>query len=310
MPDNQKCPILVCGATGRQGGAVARALMSKGWPVRALTRHPESAQARRLQHEGAGLVRGDLGDPASLIRAMSGAYGVFGVTEFWEHGLHIEIQHGKNLIAAAEQANIKHLVFSSVGGTDRTAGLNISHFDSKRAIEETLRQSTIPWTILRPVTFLENFISHRFRNNIVTRGVLPFGITAEKPFQMIAMQDLAHFVALAFQQAEAWQYRGTELASDQFTLTEFAAALSEALQRPVTYRYLPSLLQRLIAGYAELTDNCGCYKIGKSLVTQFRWNNADPHGGWQADLSMLRALHPDLLTLRDWIATVDWRRNL
>src|SRR5262245_61924354 len=100
--------ILVAGATGRQGGATLRALVERGYPVRALTRHPESDKAQKLAAmKGVTVVKGDLGDPASLKAAVVGVYGVFCVTDFWEHGHDKEIAHGKNLANAAHAAGVK-----------------------------------------------------------------------------------------------------------------------------------------------------------------------------------------------------------
>ena len=114
--------VLVCGATGRQGGAVARRLLGEGWRVRALTRHPEGAAARGLRESRADVVGGDLDDAGSLRRALDGVEGVFGVTEFWEHGFRAEVRQGKKLVDAARSVGVRHFVFSSVGGTNRSSG--------------------------------------------------------------------------------------------------------------------------------------------------------------------------------------------
>ena len=166
--------VLVCGSTGRQGGAVSRRLLRDGWEVHALTRRPDAAPARALARAGARVVTGDLDDPGSLRRALDGVGTVFGVTEFWEHGLAAELRQGRGLIDAARQAGVERFVFSSVGATERTEGLGISHFDAKRAIEAHLRASGLDWTIVRPVTFFENFVSPRYRRAICERGVVQF----------------------------------------------------------------------------------------------------------------------------------------
>jgi nucleoside-diphosphate-sugar epimerase len=96
-----------------------RALLERGYRVRALTRNPQSERAQKLAAEGVEVVKGDLGDPASLRPAVAGVDGVLSVTDFWEHGHDKEIAHGKNLADAAQAAGVKHFVFSSVGGADR-----------------------------------------------------------------------------------------------------------------------------------------------------------------------------------------------
>src|SRR5262249_61196748 len=102
VPPRATRTILVSGATGRQGGAVVRALLALGYPVRGLTRNLDSEKARALAALGVTLVKGDLDDPASLRAAVEGAYGVFSVTDFWEHGREGEIPRGSDLSVLAD----------------------------------------------------------------------------------------------------------------------------------------------------------------------------------------------------------------
>ena len=121
--------ILVIGATGQQGGAVAKHLLDRRqFAVRALTRNPESEAAQRLRRRGAEVVQGDLDDRASLRAAMKGAYGVFGVTNDWEQG--------RNLINAVAGAEIEHFVFSS------------RSLDAKDELEQYARSLDIPSTFI------------------------------------------------------------------------------------------------------------------------------------------------------------------
>ena len=108
--------VLVTGATGRQGGAVVRHMLAKGWKLRALTRHCDSCAAKKLADQGVELKQGDLEDPTALERAARGAYGVFSVQDFWAVGARREVQQGKNLAEAAKKARVEHFVYSSVGG--------------------------------------------------------------------------------------------------------------------------------------------------------------------------------------------------
>ena len=96
--------ILVTGATGQQGGAVARALLAGGHKVRALTRKPDGEAARALAGKGAEVVRGDLDDVASLEKALAGAWGVFAVQNTWEAGVEGEEQQGKRRSSARQGA--------------------------------------------------------------------------------------------------------------------------------------------------------------------------------------------------------------
>ncbi|MGZ9235072.1 MAG: NmrA/HSCARG family protein, partial [Anaerolineales bacterium] len=149
--------IAVTGATGQQGGAVARRLLADGWKVRALTRDENKPAAQELDSLGAELAAGDMDNRAELEAAFQGAYGVFSVQNFWlpNVGFEGEIRQGKNVAEAARAAGVQHLVYSSVGAAHR--GMGQKHFESKWIIERYIHSLDIPYTILRPAAFFENF---------------------------------------------------------------------------------------------------------------------------------------------------------
>src|SRR5690242_18367882 len=99
--------ILITGATGKQGGAAARHLREKGFPVRAMTRYPDRQKAHELLGRGTEVVRGDLNDPMSLTRALEGVHGVFAV-QTPEEGPEAEVKQGTNLVDAAKRLRINH----------------------------------------------------------------------------------------------------------------------------------------------------------------------------------------------------------
>jgi uncharacterized protein YbjT (DUF2867 family) len=283
-------------------------MLQNGWQVRALTRHPKGAAAVALARLGATPVYADMSDPHSLLQAFAGCQSVFAVTEFWEHGFDAEYLHGRNLIAAALKARVDHFVFSSVGGTDRTRGLGITHFDSKAKIEADLLNSGLNWTVLRPVTFLENFRTPRYRRTIANGGTLYFGFAAGKRFQFVAMDDLAHFAKLAFDGDPRVRGKATEIASDSFTMEAFAEALSSASGQQLRYRCLSPFAMRLIALFIDVSGRQAVYRAGRSLIPQFAWNNTDPNGGWSANVDELRSIHPQLMTMKEWVRKFDWRK--
>lgn len=129
--------VLVTGATGPHGRAVAAALLSAGWPVRALTRDPSSARARALADLGAEPVAGDMNDRESLLRAMHDTAVVYAVTTPFAAGPGDEIRQGEALIAAASEVQIPWLILALVASADRQTG--VPHFDSKATIERRLR---------------------------------------------------------------------------------------------------------------------------------------------------------------------------
>src|SRR5215218_9722039 len=157
MADNQNAErlIVVTGATGKQGGAVARSLLNRGFRIRALTRNPQKPEAQALADQGAEVVQGDMEDPSAMERLTEGAHGVFSVQNFWETGYDREVQQGKTVADAAKAAGVEHFVYSSVGSAHRQTG--IPHFESKWEVEEYVRQIGLPYTILRPTAFMQNW---------------------------------------------------------------------------------------------------------------------------------------------------------
>src|SRR5688500_12448879 len=113
--------IAVTGATGAQGGGLARAIMADtngGFAVRALTRHPNKDKAKALAAAGAEVVKADLDDVESLKKAFAGAHGVYAVTNFWEHfSAEKEKAQAKNIADAAKAAGVKHVIWSTLEDT-------------------------------------------------------------------------------------------------------------------------------------------------------------------------------------------------
>ena len=155
--------VLITGATGKQGGAVARHLAGKGFKIRAMTRKVDSDAAKSLAAAGAEIVKGDLDDAASIEAALTGARGAFAVQNTWEAGVEGEEAQGKRFAAVARKVGVQHFVYSSVGSAHRQTG--VPHFENKWRIEQTVRGLGFPsWVIIRPVFFMENLTSPWFLN--------------------------------------------------------------------------------------------------------------------------------------------------
>src|SRR3712207_1222459 len=121
MADNKNVErlILVCGATGNQGGAVARSLLDRGFRVRALSRNPQKPEAQTLTEQGAEVVQGDMEDRSTMEWVLEGGYGVFSVQNSWEAGYDREVKQGKTVADAAKAAGVEHFVYSSAGSAHR-----------------------------------------------------------------------------------------------------------------------------------------------------------------------------------------------
>lgn len=227
--------ILITGATGKQGGATIRHLLGRdGFQLRALTRNPASDAAQGLSAQGVQVVQGDLDDTGSLDRALTGAWGVFGVQNTWEAGVAKEEAQGKRLVEQAKAAGVHHFVYTSVGSAHLKTG--VPHFDNKSRIEEALRAAEFPsHVILRPVFFMENLPSPLF----VQGDKLLAPLNPDTKLQMIAVDDIGRFAAAAFVHAKEWNRAEIDIAGDAVTLPEAAKFTSELLHERIDYQQIP-----------------------------------------------------------------------
>lgn len=248
-----KQTVLVTGATGQQGGAIARELLARKYPVRAMTRKPDSPAARALAALGAEVVAGDLDDASSLERVLRGAWGTFGVQNTWEAGVEREEEQGKRLAELARRAGVQHYVYASVGSAHRRTG--IPHFDNKWRVEEAVRSLGFPsHVILRPVFFMENWASPWFLPGI-KEGHLAIGLAADVRLQQIAVADIGKYGALAFDRADELNGQAIDIAGDALTPVEVASLISEAAGRPVRHVRVPIEEVRKFSGdYAAMLE--------------------------------------------------------
>jgi uncharacterized protein YbjT (DUF2867 family) len=229
--------ILVTGATGHQGGAVARELLARGHRVRAMTRKPESDKAKELGQLGAKLVFGDFEDEASITKALAGAWGAFSVQNTWEAGVEKEETQDKGFAKAARAAGVQHFVYTSVGSADRKTG--IPHFDNKWRIEETVRSLGFPsHVVIRPVFFMENLLLPWFKPGI-DGGKLAVGIQPQTVLQMIAVEDIGKYGRWVFENHERVHGRAIDIAGDARTMPETARIIGQAAGRTVEFVQVP-----------------------------------------------------------------------
>ncbi|PCC71935.1 Uncharacterized conserved protein YbjT, contains NAD(P)-binding and DUF2867 domains [Nannocystis exedens] len=281
MTDRNKI-IVVLGATGQQGGAAAKHLVADGWRVRAPVREPHGAKARALAEAGLEVVGGDLNDRASLDAALRGAHGVFSVQPSAgqpQYGVtpEDEVRQGKSVADAARAAGVEHLVYTSVDGAD-DAG-DVPHLASKWQIEEHIRAIGARATILRPASFMENFVTEGLG---FARGQVVYFGRPTDPVPLIAADDIGKFAALAF--ADPSTFAGTvlPLVGDVRTGADIAAALGRAANRTIAYQpYPPEAAQH------DPT-------LGRLMAFVQRYRT-------KADIPALRRLHPGLLDFACWL---------
>jgi uncharacterized protein YbjT (DUF2867 family) len=278
--------ILVTGATGHQGGAAARHLLKQpGFTVRALTRDSAKPAARTLAQAGAEIFQGDLDDPASIRRALEGVWGVFSVQDFVESGYDREISQGKHLADAAKAAGVQHFVYSSVVSADRKTGL--PHFESKWQIEQHIHKCGIPYTILRPAFFMQNWYS--FMREPILNGTIPLPLSPSRSLQQISVEDIGAFAWLAFQNPSKWAGRTVELAGEELTMQRVAETLSRVLGRTVKYVQVP---------WDQFRQNAG-----DEMTRMYRWFESV---GYRVNIAALRKEYPNLSTLEQVLRHQDW----
>ncbi|GAB2472533.1 NmrA/HSCARG family protein [Streptosporangium sandarakinum] len=271
-------PILVTGATGRQGGATAARLLAAGRPVRALVRDPDSPAARTLRAQGAELHTGNLDDPGSLAAAAAGVHGIFAVTPD-DDDVEREIRRGRDLADVAAAAGVSHFVFASVGGADR--GTGIPYWESKWQIEQHIRALGLPATILRPVRFMENHTIPGLPLGGIVDGELRHLFDPETPVQLIAATDIGALACLAFTRPQEYLGQAIEIAGDELTPNRTVELISRSLGREITYRQVS-------------IDGTG---LGPETQRAF----TDERGLWRADIAALRERHPGLLDFQTWL---------
>ncbi|MEU5691842.1 NmrA family NAD(P)-binding protein [Actinosynnema sp. NPDC020468] len=243
-------PVLVTGATGRQGGATARALRAAGVPVRALVRDPDTDRARAVEALGADLVTGDLHDRDSLVRAATGVRAVFSVqmpaitaTGFDFAG---EVTQGVNLVEAAKAAGVPQFVHTSVSGAGQhtsAPGWAEGRWTSmeptlgaKSAIQDHVRAAGFArWTLLKPAFFMENFLpSMKFLFPRGVEGGLVSVLRPDTRLSLVAVSDIGTAAAAALADPDRFHAAELELAGDHRSMTEIAATLTTVLGTPLS----------------------------------------------------------------------------
>ncbi|KAK0726154.1 hypothetical protein B0H67DRAFT_551525 [Lasiosphaeris hirsuta] len=295
--------VLICGATGKQGGSVIRRLLAEkaDFEILAVTRDASSASARKLSETSPKikLVQGNLAKPDALFEtaqkvASSPIWGVFSVQVPMgsDQGGVSELAQGKALVDSSITAGVKFFVYTSVdrgGESSPNNPTDVPHFISKHGIEQHLIESTrkaegkMEWAILRPVAFMENFTDNFFGRVFVTTWKL---VIKNKPLQLIATSDIGFFGAQAFLHPEQYNGRAISLAGDELTFDQLAAVVKRQTGRELqfTYKFVCLLIMWMM----------------KDLGLMYKWFH---EVGYGADIAELKKMHPNLMDFSDWLRT-------
>lgn len=283
--------ILVTGATGQQGGSVARHLLRRGrYAVRALTRNPDSEASAALRSRGAEVVGGDLADFDSVRRAMVGCYGVYGMTSFWEH-FDDEYRHGINLVDAVADAGVGHFVFSTLPSVAQLTGgqLRVQHFDLKAKMEEYARHLDLPVTFVHPAYYYENFLAW-FVPRRQPDGSYRFGFPqGDTRLAAVAAEDVGGPVAVLFERREDVLGETFYLVGDDLPPAAYAEIMSRVSGRVVGYGHVPRE-EYAALGFPGAQDLADMFEFYRSRVPDRR-----------ADLERTTELYPEVRNFESWL---------
>ncbi|MFX1477335.1 MAG: NmrA/HSCARG family protein [Promethearchaeota archaeon] len=288
MKDPKSLFVLVVGATGNQGGAVARRLIERGHKVRALTRKKDSHKAKELVKLGVEIVEGDFGDVSSLQNAMEGVDAVFAMTTPFEEGTNFEVKSGYLLEFAANTMGVNHIVFSLVASSDQKTG--IPHFESKYEIEKHLKSIDRPYTIIKPVYFMENLLRPTMISGL-KNGKIAVPLPEDRKLQMVSLEDLANMVVHIFENRDLFLKKTIEIASDEITGKQIAEILAKVIGIPIEYQEL---------SYDDIKP------IGEDFIKNFKWLN---EVGYKVNILSLHERFPEVgwHTFEEWARKQYWR---
>jgi uncharacterized protein YbjT (DUF2867 family) len=305
----EKKVIAVVGATGLQGGGLVRAIAadpSGEFAARAITRDPSSEKAQALAGVAAEVVQADLDDRASLERAFEGAYGVFGVTNFWEHfSPDKEIEQARNIAEAAKAAGVTHVIWSTLEDMrqwvpiddDRMPTLNekwtVPHYDGKGEADSEFTGLGLPVTLLQTSFYWDNMINFGMGPQRAEDGSLaitfPIGDTR---LPGMASEDIGKTALGIFKAGDDYIGKTVAIAGEHATGTEMAAALSDALGEAVAFNAVSPDAYRSF-GFPGAEDLGNMFQV----TSEFEAEYAD-----KRDIAETRKLNPELKDFRAWLA--------
>jgi len=303
----EKAVVAIAGATGAQGGGLAKAILrdpGSRFAVRALTRNPSSGRARELEGLGAEVVAADLDDAASVERAFEGAHAAFCVTFFWDHfSPEKEFAHACTMARAAKKAGLSHVIWSTLEDTRRFVPLEdarmptlmgrykVPHFDAKGEADAVFAELGLPVTYLLTSFYWDNFIHSgagpvRFPDG---RLVLTLPL-ADRKLPGIAAADIGGCAYGILKRGGEFAGKRAGAASEHLTGWEMAAGLSEAAGEQVHYEPMTHDAYRRL-GFPHADD----------LGNMFQFNTEFSGELCAArDLRVSRELNPEMLSFGEW----------
>ncbi len=277
--------VLVTGATGQQGGSVARRLLEGGFRVRGITRNLESGPASQLMGLGAEMVRAEFTDAGSLAAALGGVNAVFAMTTPFEAGVDAETAQGVALVDAAADAGVDHFVYSSVASANKATG--VPHFESKYRVEEHLAASDLRWSVIAPVYFMDNLFFPDMLNGLKD-GTYAIALPTDLPLQQIATEDIGAFAARVLANPEEFAGKRIDIAGDELSSRQSADALAGILGKPISVVEVP------IDGIRSFSED---------LALMYEWFVST---GYVANIDGLRSSYSEV----GWTRFAEWATRI
>jgi uncharacterized protein YbjT (DUF2867 family) len=301
--------IAVVGATGAQGGGLARAILSDSksiFRVRALTRDVNSAKSRQLAELGAEIVRADVEDKESVKKAFDGAYGAFCVTFYWEHlSPEKEFIHAGTMAQAAKDTGVQHVIWSTLEDTRRWVSLDddrmptlmgkykVPHFDAKGEANRIFTDLSLPVTFLYASFYWENFIYFGLGPKRGPDGGLaitfPLG---DKKMPGMASEDIGKCAYGIFKREHQYIGKSVGIAGEHLSGEQMASALSEALGKKISYNDVKPEVYRSL-GFPGAEDLGSMFQFKRDFEADFCRLR---------DIEVSRELNPELQTFRQWLS--------
>lgn len=305
---SEKKVIAVLGATGAQGGGLVRAILadkSGEFKVRALTRDVNSEKAKALTNMGVEVVKADLDDYESLKKSFTDVYGVFAVTNFWEHfSPEKEIAQAASIAKAAKETNVKHVIWSSLDDTRKLIPLSdnrmptlqnkykVPHFDAKGESNKFFTESGVPTTILNTVFYWENFIYFGQGPKKSADGKIALTIPmADKKLPSIAAEDIGKCALGIFKNGDKYIGKTVGIAGEQLTGKQFAEAFAKAFGKEVVYTPVTPEVYRGF-GFPGADDMGNMYQFKAEFEEYY---------GSSRSVELARILNPSLQTFENWL---------
>lgn len=280
--------VLVTGATGNQGGAVAQALLTRGHKVRALTRNTESASAKRLANQGVEVLQGNFDDADSLAKALQGIDTFYLMGTPFEAGVESETKQGIAMANTAKAANVGHLVYGSVANADLNTG--IPHFDSKYKVEQHIKTLDIPYTISAPVYFMNNVVAP-WSIEALKAGKIIQAMPGDRLLQQVSVKNIGEFVASLIDRREAVFGKRFDFAGDEISGKKMAETLSQTTHHHIQYEDIPA---------STLKEQ------SEDMATMFEWFN---DVGYNVNIKELHERFSDVnwQNYSQWVGDQDWQ---